>query len=106
MFVLALNLWENKIQVVENGINIVHYTYKGMLEKLEQMSEFERHVYIKQVNQTSGEEVINYKLLKQMCEQDELGEGLFTSEAQKPKNKEVEDFSRDYAKAYMKMLSQ
>ena len=95
---LAQNLGD-KIYLVENGVTVMSYTKNELYEKLSNMDDYTRHNFIKKVNEQNGYEVINYKLLRRLHEQE------VKHERTNVKDNKMCDFAKDYTKAYMKMLS-
>ena len=89
----------DKIYLVENGVTVMSYTKNELYKKLSEMDDYTRHNFIKKVNEQNGYEVINYKLLKQLYEQEFKHENINVTDNQ------MSEFAKDYRKAYMKMLS-
>ena len=95
---LARNLGD-KIYLVENGVTVATYTKTELYEKLSDMDDYTRYNFIKKINEQYGYEAVNYKLLKQLHEQE------VKKETTNVKNNQMDDFVKGYMKAYMKMLS-
>ena len=97
---VAQQALEQKIYVaLEDGMKVERYSYAQLYEKLNVMNDFDRMNFIKNVNAFHGYEAVNYKLLQQMYEQ------ASNEVTVKPKKDEMAEFTKDYMKAYMKMLS-
>ena len=91
---------EQKIYVaLEDGVKVERYSHIELYEKLSEMNDFDRLNLIKEINASYGYEVVNYKLLQQMYEQ------TSTESTVKQENKQMDEFRKDYMKAYMKMMS-